>query len=431
MRGRSTFFAAAVAALLAFASPALASGGFTDVPKGFWAKPQIRWAAGNGVDRSTHRHDVRAAPHREPRERQRRARRASPSSSRASPRAADPFAQAVDAGWIPEGAGPTGTITQLEFDRGLVRILGLAHSAKALNHLQTADGWAPKLADGFGVEQEVRAIGVRINVPDGSDSWELSPSDLLRRANLAAEAYQVMHMSSWAIAAGQSKIAVATQLPAWSPLKRKVLGMALRYAGSPYIWGGTSPHPQSPLGSPVAGGFDCSGFVWWVMKLHSYTVSSHTWSGNAEIQARSTYDMAAQLPVRKRIHRRDLKPGDILFWSLSPERRQDEVLDRLPRRDLPRKRLDDQQPRLRRRRHARLHGQGRRLVPRRVRLRLARHAARALGGRHAARRLRALAVSLRRRQHGLAQAHVVRRHLDALALLDVLDRLVEAQRAAG
>ena len=62
--------------------------------------------------------------------------------------------------------------------------------------------------------------------------------------------------------------------------------MALRYAGMPYIWGGTSPNPQSPLGSPVAGGFDCSGFVWWVMKLHSYTVSSHTWSGNATIQAR-------------------------------------------------------------------------------------------------------------------------------------------------
>lgn len=317
VRGRSTFFAAAVAALLCFAPPVLASGGFTDVPKGFWAKPQIRWAAGNAW--IAPRTATTFAPHHT-------VSRVNASAVlvriafqlKGIPEGADPFVQAVDAGWIPEGAGPTGTITQLEFDRGLVRILGLAHSAKALNHLQTADGWAPKLADGFGVEQEVRAIGVRTNVPDGSDSWELSPSDLLRRANLAAEAYQVMHMSPWAIAAGQSKVAVATQLPAWSPLKRKVLGLALRYAGMPYIWGGTSPNSQSPLGSPVAGGFDCSGFVWWVMKLHSYTVASHTWSGNAAIQARSTYDMAAALPVRKRIHRRDLKPGDILFWSLAP-----------------------------------------------------------------------------------------------------------------
>ena len=93
----------------------------------------------------------------------------------------------------------------------------------------------------------------------------LAPADLLRRANLAAETYAVMHMSPWALAAGQAKVAVATQLPAWTPLKRKVLGLALRYAGEPYVWGGTSPDPQSPLGSPVAGGFDCSGFVWWAM----------------------------------------------------------------------------------------------------------------------------------------------------------------------
>ena len=46
--------------------------------------------------------------------------------------------------------------------------------------------------------------------------------------------------------------------------------------------------------------------------------SSQNGSGNAAIQARSTFDMAAQLPVAKRIHRRDLRPGDILFWSSAP-----------------------------------------------------------------------------------------------------------------
>jgi hypothetical protein len=317
VRGRSAFFAAPVLALLLCASPALAAGGFSDVPKDFWARPQIKWAAGNGwITPSSQtafkpRHTVSRL-------------NASKVLVRIAfelkgvPEGADPFAQAVAAGWIPESTGPTGTITQLEFDRALVRILGLSHSAKALNHLQTADGWAPKLPDGFGVEQEVRAIGARINVPDGWDSWELSSGGLLVRANMAAEAYQVMHLSSWAISYGQAKVAVATQLPAWTPLKRKVLGMALRYAGSPYVWGGTSPDPQSPLGSPVAGGFDCSGFVWWIMKLHSYSVSGHTWTGDAKIQARTTFDMAAQLSVSKRIHRRDLKPGDILFWSSAP-----------------------------------------------------------------------------------------------------------------
>jgi hypothetical protein len=304
-------------ALLSFSSPALAAGGFSDVPKGFWARPQIRWATDNLW--ITPRTATTFAPHHTvSRVNASRVLTRIAFRLKGVPEGADPFAQAVSAGWIPEGAGPTGTITQLEFDRAVVRILGLAHAAKALNHLHTADGWTPRLPDGFGVEQAVRAIGVRTNVPDGFDSWELWSADALRRANVAAEAYAVMHMSSWALAAGQAKVAVATQLPGWSPLKRKVLGMALRYSGSPYVWGGTSPRPQSPLGSPVAGGFDCSGFVWWVMKLHSYTVAGRTWSGDAKIQARSTYDMAAQLPVSKRIHRRDLKPGDILFWSFDP-----------------------------------------------------------------------------------------------------------------
>jgi cell wall-associated NlpC family hydrolase len=317
VRGRSTFLAAAVVALLSFASPALAAGGFSDVPRGFWARQQIKWAANNGWITPSSKTMFRPH-HTVSRVNASRVLARIAYKVKGVPEGPDAFAQAVAANWIPEGAGPKGTMTQLEFDRALVRILGLAHSAKALNHLQTADGWAPRLPDGFGVEQEVRAIGARINVPDGWDSWELSSSDVIRRANVAAEAYQATHLSPWAVAAGQAKVAVATQLPAWSPLQRKVLGLALRYSGSPYVWGGTSPDPQSPLGSPVAGGFDCSGFVWWVMKLHSYTVASHVWSGDGAIQARSTFDMAAQLRVSKRIHRRDLRPGDILFWSSAP-----------------------------------------------------------------------------------------------------------------
>ena len=60
--------------------------------------------------------------------------------------------------------------------------------------------------------------------------------------------------------AAQAKTAVVSAMPTWTPLKRAVLGFALRYAGAPYVWGGTSPNPQSRFGANVAGGFDCSGF---------------------------------------------------------------------------------------------------------------------------------------------------------------------------
>jgi cell wall-associated NlpC family hydrolase len=104
-------------------------------------------------------------------------------------------------------------------------------------------------------------------------------------------------------------------------LKKQVLGFALHYANAPYVWGGTSASPQTVFGSKVAGGFDCSGFVWWVMKLHTYTANGFRWSGDSQIQWRTTYDMAAHVAFDKRIPRADLRPGDILFWSSNPNGR--------------------------------------------------------------------------------------------------------------
>ena len=124
MRGRSTFLAAAVLALLTFASPALASGGFTDVPKGFWAKPQIKWATANAW--IAPRTPTTFLPHHTvSRVNASRVLVRIAFALKGVPEGPDPFAQAVAAGWIPEGTGPTWTITQLEFDRALVRILGL------------------------------------------------------------------------------------------------------------------------------------------------------------------------------------------------------------------------------------------------------------------------------------------------------------------
>jgi cell wall-associated NlpC family hydrolase len=210
-------------------------------------------------------------------------------------------------------------ITQRQFDRGVVMILGLTPTAKAVSKLHTSTGWHPALPAGFGVEQMVRAVGARVNAPDGSDQWELMPNDDLLRADLAAEAYQLGHLSSWAVSFAKSKTAVVNAIPKWMPLRRAVLGFALRYAGAPYVWGGTSPKPQSPLGSPVGGGFDCSGFVWWVMKLHTYKVPGTTWSGASAIgNLRTTYQMAQALKTSRRIPRAGLHPGDILFWSSAP-----------------------------------------------------------------------------------------------------------------
>jgi cell wall-associated NlpC family hydrolase len=320
MRGVFTAVGAACAVLV-LACPGVAQAAkspYTDVPHSFWASTSITWAVQQGwmKPRGPHTFGVGHTVSRLTAARV--LAELNLQLHPTQPVAADPYSQAVAAGWIRAGTGADQPITQLQFDHGAVRILRLDAAATAMNALHTSTGWHPALPKGFGVEQMIRAVGARVNAPEGSDQWELWPQDELLRANLASEAYQLGHIESWAVAEAQAKTAVANAPPSWTPLRRAVLGFALRYAGAPYVWGGTSPNPQVEFGAHVSGGFDCSGFVWWVMKDHTYTAGGVTWTGNTAIQARTTFQMAADLPVRERVSRAGLHPGDILFWSSAP-----------------------------------------------------------------------------------------------------------------
>jgi cell wall-associated NlpC family hydrolase len=316
---RSVLGAASAAAMLAFPSLAQAAPQhYTDVPSSFWASGAITWTVHHDwmTPRST---DHFGIGHTASRLTAARVLADLNQQVTQTPVATDPYTQAVTAGWIGPGTGADDTITQLQFDKGVVRILGLLPAAKTLSTIHTSDGWKPPIPEGFGVEQMVRAVGARVNVPAGSDQWEMWPTNTLLRADLAAEAYQLAHLPSWAVSWAQGETAVASALPKWTPLKKAVLGFALRYAGAPYVWGGTSPDRQNVFGQDVAGGFDCSGFVWWVMKLQTYTAGGTTWSGaNAIGELRTTYQMSQSVKVADRIPYADLHPGDILFWSSAP-----------------------------------------------------------------------------------------------------------------
>ena len=279
----------------------------------FWARPQVRWAVSQGwvskagprnFGPSTLVHRLGAA------------RVLALAYQRWNGTAvwSDPYQEAVKLGWIGAGTGPTDTITQHGFDSGIVNMLGMQAAAAKYATLHPANGRRVLLPLGFSAEQIVRHLGVRVNAPAGSDTWEWWPQDRLVRAELAIEAYQLGHLPSWAPDWAASQAGVANGLPTWTPLQRQVLGHAIRFAGAPYVWGGTSNRPQTLFGHPAAGGFDCSGFVWWVLKLHRYRLANgHAWS--AKIAGRTTYTMARALPVKRRIPYSRLRPGDVLFWS--------------------------------------------------------------------------------------------------------------------
>jgi peptidoglycan DL-endopeptidase CwlO len=72
-------------------------------------------------------------------------------------------------------------------------------------------------------------------------------------------------------------------------LGQRVAAVAVREVGVPYRWGGTSP----------AGGFDCSGLVYWAYGRLGVDVPHSSYA---------LYD------VGRRVARARMKPGDLLFF---------------------------------------------------------------------------------------------------------------------
>jgi cell wall-associated NlpC family hydrolase len=68
-----------------------------------------------------------------------------------------------------------------------------------------------------------------------------------------------------------------------------VVGIAMRYLGTPYVWGGASP-----------GGFDCSGLVMYVYAQVGISLPHYT---------------GAQWNVGVPVSRSDLQPGDLVFFD--------------------------------------------------------------------------------------------------------------------
>ncbi len=68
-----------------------------------------------------------------------------------------------------------------------------------------------------------------------------------------------------------------------------VVGIAMQYLGTPYVYGGASP-----------GGFDCSGFVMYVF---------------AQIGVSLPHNAAAQYGSGTPVDRSQLQPGDLVFFN--------------------------------------------------------------------------------------------------------------------
>ena len=207
-----------------------------------------------------------------------------------------------------------GTVTAGEVAAALVRRLGRAPLARRLNSATSPDGWDPQVSKRFGSEVVARELGLRRDRSTSEEALESSAGDAMRQADVVYAVWRAKTSPSLYGADALSDFALRN----YDATRRKVVKFALSLVGAPYVWGGDWPVKTAsgyPYGAQPHGGFDCSGFLWYVLqrKSDSYEPVNRPYAG-WNIPERSSYDQAA-IPQRNRLGFKELKPADIVFFA--------------------------------------------------------------------------------------------------------------------
>lgn len=164
-------------------------------------------------------------------------------------------------------------------------------------------GWRPRIPSRLPYVIASRYLLLRFNHPYGDEEQEVSPGEAIDRAEVAYMLREALTLSDWEVD-GLAAYRDVT-LPPLSTRQRQILAFAFKYIGYPYVWAGEYPTKDSPYGYQEHGGFDCSGFVWWVMKIRfKYPIG---------LDERGASQMARR--AKPRISRSGLKAGDIIFFG--------------------------------------------------------------------------------------------------------------------
>lgn len=207
----------------------------------------------------------------------------------------------------------TGKVTAAEVSAVLVRALGHGPVAHLLETLQSPDGWKPATAPHFGTEIVARELGLRYNRLEDEDRFETSADEPMKQADIAFAVWKAKTSpSTWSAEALRS-----FGLTNYSETRREVVEFALSLVGTPYVWGGewqTKTPAGYPYGAQAHGGFDCSGFAWYVLraKTSTWSPTNRPYKGWS-FPERSSADMAKAAP--ERLSYKKLRPGDVVFFA--------------------------------------------------------------------------------------------------------------------
>jgi cell wall-associated NlpC family hydrolase len=204
---------------------------------------------------------------------------------------------------------PGAPVTVAELDRHLVVAAGLRMAAKQIRAAALAAGLDPKPS--LGNETVARLLGLRLNHTRDRERLELQ---LAQPASRAEAAYSIARLLTVqpAEVASIRQAAASFAFPALDAWQRAVLGRALRFVGSPYVWAGTSERSQQIGGALMPGGFDCSGLVWRVYRLEPFAGAPRL---ATVLKGRTTYAMSGEVGVAARVRRSALRPADLVFFG--------------------------------------------------------------------------------------------------------------------
>lgn len=149
-----------------------------------------------------------------------------------------------------------------------------------------------------------RQLQLRYNHPSDADGHEVTPNQAIDRAEVAYMFWRAYAVSGeWMLYGLADYKSIA--FPPLSERQKQITRFALKFVGYPYIWAGEYPTKNSPYGPQKAGGFDCSGLLFYIMKMHfDYPIT---------VNERGAHDMAAR--AKPRITRKQLQSGDLIFFG--------------------------------------------------------------------------------------------------------------------
>jgi cell wall-associated NlpC family hydrolase len=214
-------------------------------------------------------------------------------------------------GAVPDSMGrvdiPTtdAPVTIAELDATFVAALGLAPTAKTARDQLARLAYSPR-ADA-GTEVVARLLGIRYNIPAGSDRLERSDTEVATRADAAWTTARVL--SGVPADYARSVVAKFAGLPATTGLRHAAIARAIKQIGMPYVWGGTN---DKAIGQ-AHGGFDCSGLVWRALILDPAAPKGML----KKVGGRTTYEMARTTSRARRLTRARTRPADILLFGSS------------------------------------------------------------------------------------------------------------------